>query len=132
MTICNNKIFNFILTILGKTSVAIGPFIVYKSEASETICRSRHLRVHARQWTEVTLTSIILILLFDGLNIGSLISSVFIYYIWWGIETLVRSLVSMISSVDAGDVAFETEAEYAEEAENLVAKVFGWVKYLND
>lgn len=131
--IYNSKVAKLYRTLTGNSSVAIGPFVLFSCDETEvTAARLRHLEVHARQWTEVTLISIVLVLIFDGLNIGGIISAAFVYYIWWGIEIIVRSLIGFLSGLDANSVAFEQEAEEAEGSENLAKKLFGWVKYLND
>lgn len=133
MEFYNNKIAKFLFQFTGNDSIAIGPFLLFSRYENEvTAARLRHLEIHSRQWFEVTLTSMTLSLMLSGLNIGGFIISLFIYYIWWIIEFLIRGLVGAMSGLYVDTVAFEQEADESEGSDYLAKKLFGWVKYLGN
>ena len=94
-----------------------------------------HECTHSRQWIEMTVASGFLLFLFIalvGINAWWMVLSAFVFYLWYGVEWVVRLCLLRDGKKAYRAVAFEKEA-YANErnmnyAEN--AGYFSWVKYL--
>ena len=94
-----------------------------------------HECTHSRQWIEMTVASgflLFLLVALAGINAWWMVLSAFVFYLWYGVEWLVRLCLLKDGKKAYRAVAFEKEA-YANErnmnyAEN--AGYFSWVKYL--
>ena len=90
-----------------------------------------HESVHSRQYVEVGILSLILLmpLVFNGLWWLWLILSVFAFYIWYIIEWLIRLFMKGNAY---RNTSFEREAYDNEKNLNYLdsRKLFAWIKYI--
>lgn len=99
-----------------------------------------HECTHARQWTEVTILSGLILwiclLIFDYSAWYMLIAPA-VFYIWYLVEYLIRRFIGLFSSNDDKqkqayeNVSFEQEAERAELDNNYLenSHYFAWLKF---
>lgn len=114
-------------------------FTKYKTLMQETI---NHECTHARQWIELTVASGLLLwigLLIWDYSAWYLALSPIIFYVWYGLEYIIRRCIGLFSS-DKGDkqsiayreVSFEQEARMAEKDDNYLenSHYYSWMKFL--
>lgn len=95
-----------------------------------------HECVHARQWTELTIASGLIIwagMLIFGFSAWWLLLSSVVFYLWYVVEWCIRVIVGCFSSHDAYRmVSFEREARLAETDSNYLenSRYFAWLKFL--
>lgn len=132
----SSKLANIFLYFSSCLTITIGPFVLSKLSESEMPQYVRnHECTHSRQWIETTVASGFLLFLFIalvGINAWWMVLSAFVFYLWYGVEWLVRLCLLKDGKKAYRAVSFEQEA-YANErnmnyAEN--AGYFSWVKYL--
>lgn len=113
-------------------TITVGPWVFTKLKESEVPQEVRnHECTHVRQWTETTLFVGLLLLAF-GVSAWWLLAAPLAYYLWYGVEYLVRLCILRDGRKAYRAVSFEQEA-YGHETEaeyNENAGYFGWVKYI--
>lgn len=106
------------------------------SESSARQSVINHECVHARQWTELTIASGLLIwagTLVFGFSAWWLPLSSVVFYLWYVMEWSIRVIVGRFSSHNAYRmVSFEREARLAETDSDYLenCKYFSWAKFL--
>ena len=118
------------------STITIGPFVLSKLSESEMPQYVRnHECTHSRQWIETTVASgflLFLLVALAGVNAWWLALSAFVFYLWYGLEYLIRLCILRDGNKAYRAVSFEQEAyaneKYANYNEN--AGYFSWVKYL--
>ena len=118
------------------STIAIGPFVLSKLSESEMPQYVRnHECTHSRQWVEMTLFAGLLLqasVLACGVSAWWLLAVPMAYYLWYGMEYLVRFCILRDGKKAYRAVSFEQEA-YAHENDadyNENAGYFAWMKYL--
>lgn len=139
----NNIIAKILQLITGRSSFAIGPFII--TALANGLLGNRtynKLATYTRQWTEITVITffltITLTLLFI-IDIEWIAISPFIYYIWYIVEYFIKYFHNFLTRDLAiyeydtsDDMAFHIEADIAMYNPNYHKEdnYFAWVKYL--
>ena len=142
---CNNWLAKALLCMSSCHTITVGPFVLSK-RAEEKITQEvrNHECTHARQWVEMAVASGLLIWLLILLTSASawwLVLSGLAFYVWYGIEYVVRAMMYSITNDDCptGErksaykmVSFEQEAYGNEGDPNYLENCdyFAWVKYL--
>lgn len=133
---CNNIVAKILLCMSSCHTITIGPFVLSKrSEERITPAIRNHEFIHVCQWremTDVSLLIIFLFMLFARISPWWIFSSVTTFYIWYGVEYLVRAMICNDTDRAYKSVSFEQESyeneddpDYQEER-----KAFAWIKYL--
>ena len=140
---CDNWLAKALLCMSSCHTITVGPFVLSK-RAEEKITQEvrNHECTHARQWVEMAVVSGALIwwlVLLSGLSAWWMALSPLAFYLWYGIEWIVRSLIYSVAG-PGGErksayrmVSFEQEA-YGNEADpNYLenSDYFAWVDYLS-
>jgi len=101
-----------------------------------------HECVHARQWSEITVASglLVWVAVLLGLSPWWLLPCTLVFYLLYGLEFLVRFLIAMFSDCHGDTVwhtaylsiSFEQEARMAEHDNNYLenSPYFAWVKFI--
>ena len=117
-------------------TITVGPWVFTKLKESEVPQYVRnHECIHIRQWTETTLLVGLLLLaavLAFGVSAWWLLAATLAYYLWYGVEYLVRLCILWDGRKAYRAISFEQEA-YGHETDadyNENANYFAWVKYL--
>lgn len=120
------------------STITIGPFVLSKLSESEMPQYVRnHECTHSRQWIETTVASgflLFLLVALAGVNAWWLALSAFVFYLWYGLEYLIRLCILRDGNKAYRAVSFEQEA-YANEKDanyNENSAYFSWVKYLTE
>lgn len=119
-------------------TITVGPFIFTKLKEEQVPQNVRnHECTHVRQWTEIMVTVGLLLLLaalIFGISTWWLLVSPIAFYLWYGLEYLVRLCLTGDGQKAYKAVSFEQEA-YGNEHDvnyNENAAYFSWVKYLTE
>ena len=102
---------NNLIPFRGYSAVTIWPFIFVRRSAWYSNDTDRHERIHGRQQLEMLLL---------------------LFYLWYGVEYLVRLCITRSRSRAYRSVSFEQEA-YAHECDQDYLKhrrLYAWLKYL--
>ena len=117
-------------------TITVGPFVFTKLKEEEMPQYVRnHECTHARQWTEMSLLVglwLLIAVLALGISAWWLLAAPFVYYLWYGVEYLVRLCILRDRAKAYKAVSFEQEA-YANERDanyNENASYFYRVTYL--
>lgn len=117
-------------------TITIGPFVFTKLSKEQIPQEVRnHECTHVRQWTEVTLLvglSLLIAVLVGHVSAWWLLVAPVVYYLWYGVEYVVRLCIFHEGRLAYKAVSFEQEA-YANEHNanyNENASYFSWVKCL--
>lgn len=133
---CDNWLAKVLLCMSSCHTITVGPFVLSRRKEERVTQETRnHEFTHVRQWAELAVASglfvWVLMLSFD-LSAWWLALSGLAFYIWYGLEWLVR----LVHLGDAGKayeaVSFEREA-YGNEGDPEYlgnSSYFAWVKYL--
>lgn len=131
-----SRIAEILLFFSSCETITIGPWVFTKLKESEVPQYVRnHECTHARQWTEITLLVGLLLLvavLACGVSAWCFLAVPLAYYLWYGVEYLVRFCILQNGRKAYLAVSFEQEA-YGHETDadyNENANYFAWVKYL--
>lgn len=132
----DNRIAKILLCMSSCDTITIGPFVCSKLEENEVGQYVRnHECTHSRQWIEMAVLSGIVIwmlsIMFDVSEWYFLISSV-AFYLWYGIEWLVRAVLLRDRIKAYESVSFEREAYYNQYNPNYLenSNYFAWLKYV--
>ena len=122
---------NKYIPVQGFKAILLFGILFVKNNAKIDDVTMNHESVHSRQYVEVGILSLILLmpLVFNGLWWLWLILSVFAFYIWYIIEWLIRLFMKGNAY---RNISFETEA-YSNEDDVIYLesrKRFAWIKYL--
>lgn len=132
----NSRVAKTLLRFSACHSITVGPFLFTKL-TKESMPKNvlTHESCHALQWTEMTFATafiVSIVHLFIGLPIGLVAISPFAYYVWYGIEMLIRrsAYENLYNSWCA--VSFEQEATMGELYNDYILnrQIFGWFKYI--
>lgn len=131
MKIVRNKYIPF----TGYKAVLLFGILFVKSNAKIDDVTMNHESVHSRQYVEVGILSLILLLplVFNGLWWLWLILSVFAFYILYVIEWFVKFIIYKLNTHKAyRNTSFEREAYDNERNLNYLdsRKFFAWIKYI--
>lgn len=121
----------------GYSTITLFAWVFTKwTEALARQSTINHECVHARQWTELTIASGLIIwagMLIFGFSAWWLLLSSVVFYLWYVVEWSIRVIVGCFSSHDAYRmVSFEREARLAETDSNYLenSRYFAWIKFL--
>lgn len=121
----------------GYSTITLFAWVFTKwTEALARQSTINHECVHARQWTELTIASGLIIwagMLIFGFSAWWLLLSSVVFYLWYVVEWCIRVIVGCFSSHDAYRmVSFEREARLAETDSNYLenSRYFAWLKFL--
>lgn len=121
----------------GYSTITLFAWVFTKwTEALARQSTINHECVHARQWTELTIASGLIIwagMLIFGFSAWWLLLSSIVFYLWYVVEWCIRVIVGCFSSHDAYRmVSFEREARLAETDSNYLenSRYFAWIKFL--
>lgn len=121
----------------GYSTITLFAWVFTKwTEALARQSTINHECVHARQWTELTIASGLIIwagMLIFGFSAWWLLLSSVVFYLWYVVEWCIRVIVGCFSSHDAHRmVSFEREARLAETDSNYLenSRYFAWLKFL--
>lgn len=124
-----------LLCLSSCNTITLGPFVCSKLKESEMGQWVRnHECTHARQWIELTVAFgalIWLLMLVFNISVCWLILSVFVFYLWYGIEWLAKLLILKDAKKAYKAVSFEREAYDNEYDVNYLENslYFAWIKY---
>lgn len=98
----------------GCHTITIGPFIL-TSKSKEQLKQKdlNHELIHVSQWFEVTIASLIILLLFVLMDVSAwwMLLSVVVYYVQYALEWVVRRCIGdETSHEDYRNISFEQEA----------------------
>ena len=117
-------------------TITVGPWVFTKLKEEEVPQEVRnHECTHARQWTEMTMLAGLLLLvavLAWGVSAWWFLAVPLVYYLWYGVEYLIRLCILHDGNKAYRAVSFEQEA-YANERDanyNENAKYFAWITYI--
>lgn len=133
---CDNRLAKVLLCMSSCHTVTVGPFVLSRRKEGKLTQETRnHECTHARQWAELAVASglfiWVLMLSFD-LSAWWLALSGLAFYLWYGLEWLVR----LVRLGDAGEayraISLEREAYGNEGDANYLenSSYFAWLKYL--
>ena len=117
-------------------AITLGP-VAFSKQREEAVKQEyrNHEATHMRQWAEVTfLCATVLWLL--AVTIGTSpwwgVAAPLAYYVWYGLEYLVRLCLTCDGQKAYRAVSFEQEAydNQYDDCYNTDAGYFGWVKYM--
>ena len=113
-------------------TITLGPFVLTKQKSLSQYTIN-HECTHARQWIEMAVASGIIIwvmmLVFEISPWWMLLAALF-FYIWYGIEYLIRLAIYRNHRKAYKSICFETEARKAEYDSNYLenSHYFSWTK----
>lgn len=133
---CDNRLAKVLLCMSSCHTVTVGPFVLSRRKEEKLTQDTRnHECTHVRQWAEMAvvcgLLVWVLMLSFD-LSAWWLALSGLAFYLWYGLEWLVR----LVRLGDAGEayraISLEREAYGNEGDANYLenSSYFAWLKYL--
>ena len=126
-------IYNKIIPFSGYLAMTIYPFIFARKKLSEIDIN--HETIHGYQQVEMTLSSLIIITILGlifGFSMWYTLLSLTTFYVWYGIEYVVRSIMYSRKNEAYRNISFEQEA-YIHEGDLTYIynrKLFSWVKYI--
>lgn len=129
-------IYNNIILFVGFKAITILPFIFARNSAKPLKDYVvNHETIHLRQQLEVLITSLILFLamiLIFGISWWWLLASPLFYYVWYGIEWLIRFAICHDTHVAYRNIAFEQEAYNNQLDMKYLSnrKLFAWIEYI--
>ncbi len=107
-------IYNNIIPFKGFKAIALWPFVFVRNSARERFTQfdENHERIHLKQQVEMLLV---------------------FFYLWYGIEWLVRLVAYRHAREAYRNISFEQEAYIYQGKENYLAKRrwYAWTKFLN-
>lgn len=131
----DSRLVKVLLFMSSCKTITLGPFVCSKLKESEMGQWVRnHECTHARQWIEMTVASgaaIWLLMLVFNISAWWLILSALAFYLWYGIEWLVRFLIKLNAKKAYKAIAFEREAYDNEYDANYLenSRYFAWLRY---
>lgn len=133
----DSKIADLVLAFSGCHTITIGPFVFSKrSETNIPQNVRNHETCHSFQWIEMTcLVGLVIFVLQLTLGISAwwYFVSAIAFYLWYGIEFLIRWAICREWSKSYKMVSFEQEAYASEHDNNYIENrhmFTGWLKYL--
>lgn len=131
-----SRIAEILLFFSSCETITVGPWVFTKMKEEEVPQEVRnHECTHVRQWAEMSLLVGLLLLmgvLAFGVSAWWLLAAPLAYYLWYGVEYLVRLCLLRDGRKAYRAVSFEQEA-YGHEVDagyNENAGYFAWVKYI--
>ena len=126
-------IINSIIPVKGFKAMAVWPFVFARHELSAK--DENHERIHFAQQAEMMVVAAIIVaggVIFSGLSPWWLLTSPLAFYVWYGIEWLVRMAVYRDRREAYRNISTEQEAYLHEtDVEYLGARChFAWLGYL--
>lgn len=133
----DSKVADVVLSFSGCHTITIGPFVFSKRKESDvTQAVKNHETCHSCQWIElacVTGSLVFLLQLMAGISAWWYLLASVAFYLWYGIEFLVRWAMYREWSKSYKMVSFEQEAYASEHDNNYIENrhmFTGWLKYL--
>jgi len=131
------KVFNNIIPFEGYIAITVMPFIFVRKDLAHKYdtATDRHEHIHGRQQLEFLVVALALmagIILISGISWWWLCASPVLYFIWYGIEYLIRDLAYGNDEEAYRNVSFEQEAFLNEGNSTYLShrKPFAWVRYI--
>lgn len=117
-------------------AITLGP-VAFSKQREETVKQEyrNHEATHMRQWAEVTTVCTIILWLL-AVTLGTSpwwgVAAPLAYYVWYGLEYLVRLCLTGDGQKAYRSVSFEQEAydNQYDDSYNTDCGYFGWVKYM--
>lgn len=103
------------LLLSGYSTITLGCFVFTKKSEAEMEQRVlNHEAIHVRQWKEFALTSVIILLLclLYGLSFEWVLIAPLVFYLWYGIEWLIRLHYWMRKGIEGTNFRSITHAAY--------------------
>lgn len=133
---CNNIVAKILLCMSSCHTITIGPFVLSKrTEDKITPTIRNHEFIHRSQWMEMTVVSMTIIslcMILTEISQWWALLSLVTFYIWYGVEYVIRLIICNDTDKAYKSVSFEREAyenednsDYQDEKE-----YFSWIKYL--
>ena len=133
---CENWLAKVLLCMSSCHTITVGPFVLSKRKEERLTQETRnHECTHTRQWAEMAVACGLLVwvlMLLFGLSSWWLVLPGLAFYLWYGVEWLIK----FVRLGDAGEayraISLEREAYYNEGDANYLenSSYFAWVKYL--
>jgi len=124
---------NNIIPFPGYKAITIWPFIFVRRSAWYDIDTDRHERIHGRQQMEMLLIGMVLAAVLAAVGCGwwSLLALP-VFYLWYGVEYLVRLCITRDHDRAYSSISFEQEAyDHKREADYLKhRRWYAWLRYL--
>ena len=125
---------NNLIPFPGYKAITLWPFIFVRKKAWYSNDIDRHERIHGRQQLEMLLVGMVLAAVLAAVGCGwwSLLTLP-VFYIWYGVEYLVRLCITRSRSRAYRSVSFEQEA-YANERDQdyfYHRKWYAWLRYVS-
>jgi len=119
----------------GYHTITIGPFVFSERRDLEQYIIN-HECTHARQWIEATVLSgivIWLLMLLFNLSAWWMLLSAVAFYLWYGVEWLVKYIILRDENKAYKAVSFEREATLAEDDCNYLenSHYFAWIRFVS-
>ena len=132
-----SKVADIVLAFSGCHTITIGPFVFSKRKESVISQEVKnHETCHSYQWIELACLVgfvVFLLQLILGISAWWYLLAMVIFYIWYGIEFLVRWAMYREWNKSYKMVSFEQEAYASEHDNNYIENrhmFTGWLKYL--
>ena len=129
-------IYNNIIPFKGFKAITIFPFVFARKKAKPlSDVYINHEGIHLSQQLEVLLASLIVVFLaitIVHISWWWMLATLPVYYIWYGMEYLIRSIAYRSWKEGYRNIAFEQEAYLNERDYNYITdrNGFAWIKYI--
>ena len=131
------KVLNNIIPFKGYIALTAWPFIFVRKDISYKFdnIAENHENIHGRQQLEFLPVAALLmavIILVSGISWWFMLVSPVIWFLWYGIEYLIRDLAYGSEREAYRNISFEQEAYMNEEDMHYLEnrRMFAWVKYI--
>lgn len=133
-----SKLAKVLLAFSSCHTITLGPFVCSKRSAQDIPQHVRnHESCHSIQWIEVACVTGILVLLIQllfGISPLWYLLAAVAFYIWYGVEWLIKTIIYRSFKTAYKSVSFEQEAYSSEYDCNYIENrplFTGWIKYIN-
>ena len=124
---------NNIIPFPGYKAITIWPFIFVRKSAWYSNDTDRHEHIHGRQQLEMLLIGMVLAAVLAAVGCGwwSLLALP-VFYLWYGLEYLIRLCITRSHDRAYSSISFEQEANDHECDEDYLKhrRWFAWLRYL--
>lgn len=132
----DSKVAKVLLAFSSCHTITIGPFVFSKRSKDDIEQNVRnHETCHSIQWIELACIAGILILILQllaGISAWWYLSAGVMFYVWYGIEYIVRLVIIRNFKQAYKAVSFEQEAYSSEKDCNYIENraLFSWLKFI--
>ncbi len=132
----DSKVAKVLLAFSSCHTITIGPFVFSKRSKDDIEQNVRnHETCHSIQWIELACITGIIVLILQllfGCSAWWYFSAAIMFYLWYGIEFLVRLVLNRSFKKAYRAIAFEQEAYGSEKDCNYIENrpLFSWLKFI--